>query len=214
MASKKNATEYAENLSHELLTPLAIIRSKAELLLQSPNLKSEDLKNIDVIIKNVARMNSLNRSLILLSKIDNKVYEDREEINIRVIFEDVIENYEDQIRLKGLQIRFQFQAEAIVSTNRTLIEILINNLLKNAVTHNINEGEILVSVNKASFSIKNTFDKKSPPPTNHFKRFTTSKGDKGAIGLGLSIVKRIIKFLGYELQVTLTENSYSTSILF
>ena len=81
----KNATEYAENLSHELLTPLAVIRSKAEILLQSPNLKSEDLKNLDTIIKNVARMNSLNRSLILLSKIDNKVYADRTTLNLKEV---------------------------------------------------------------------------------------------------------------------------------
>ena len=73
--NKKNAIDYAQNLSHELLTPLAVIRNNAELLLQSPNLQKDDLKYLDDILKNVRRMNNLNKSLILLSKIDNEVYE-------------------------------------------------------------------------------------------------------------------------------------------
>ncbi|MEO9532899.1 MAG: HAMP domain-containing sensor histidine kinase [Crocinitomicaceae bacterium] len=212
--NKKNATEYAENLSHELLTPLAIIRSKAELLLQSPNLKSDDLKNIDAIIKNVARMNSLNRSLILLSKIDNKVYEDREEVNIQEVCEEALENYENQIRLKSLKIRVKSSSESTITTNRTLIEILVNNLLKNAVTHNVLDGEITIVIDASFFTIQNSFDQKHPPPKNHFKRFTTSKGDKGSIGLGLSIVKRIVKFLNFDLHVELNHHTYSTKIIF
>ena len=168
----KNATEYAENLSHELLTPLAIIRSKAE------------------------------------------VYADRTSVNLKDVCEEALENYEDQIRSKSLQIRFKVESELVISSNKTLIDILINNLLKNAVTHNLKNGELLVKISSGSVEIKNTFDLNFPPPKNQFKRFTTSKGESGSIGLGLSIVKRIAKFLELELQVDINERNYSTIVSF
>jgi len=86
--------------------------------------------------------------------------------------------------------------------------------LKNALIHNHKEGELLVKLTSNSVEIKNTIDPNFPPPKNQFKRFTTSKGETGSIGLGLSIVKRISKFLEIELSVDISTSHYSTIITF
>ncbi|MFT4601029.1 MAG: signal transduction histidine kinase [Arenicella sp.] len=211
---KKKSTIYAEDLSHELLTPLAVIRTKAELLLQSPNLDGEDLKSLDVILKSVSRMNRLNKALILLSKIDNDVYEDRIEVNLQQLCEEVLENYEDQIRSKNLRIRFHHDLKNRTNTNYNLVEILINNLLKNAVNHNIKGGEIQISLKNCRLDIKNTFDIKFPPPPAQFKRFTSSKSSEGSLGLGLSIVEKIVSRLDLEIKVHHSQTEYHITILF
>lgn len=209
--NKKKVSEYAQNLSHELLTPLAIIRSKAEILMQSPNLNGEDLENIDVILKNVRRINSLNKSLILLSKIEEKVYVDREQINIKELTDEILENFEDQIRSKKLSLRFKFDKVGQLLSNRTLIDILITNLIKNAVVHNTENGFIHISINEGHFAIENSFDNNFPPPVQHYKRFSSSRTEEGSIGLGLSIVKRISKYLEIPIHSEHSESTYKSS---
>lgn len=212
--AKKKVSEYAQNLSHELLTPLAIIRSRAEILMQSANLNGEDLNNLDVIIKNVRRMNNLNKSLILLSKIDEEVYVDRATINLKELTDEILENFEDQIRSKKLSIRFTFDACEPILSSKPLVDILITNLIKNAIVHNRPDGFIRINLNQSEIRVINSFDENSPPPKHHFKRFTSSKSEEGSLGLGLSIVKRICKYLSFEMTTQFDENEYNTSIIF
>ena len=212
--SKKKASEYAQNLSHELMTPLAIIRSKAEILMQSSNLNGEDLKNLDVILKNVRRMNNLNKSLILLSKIEENVYVDRKVIDIKEISDEILENFEDQIRSKKLSVRYSTIEKTSIESNKTLIDILITNLVKNAIVHNKAGGYIRISLNNQQIQISNSYDESKPPPVNHYKRFTSSKSEEGSLGLGLSIAKRICKYLNLNMASEFNECEYNTTIKF
>lgn len=210
--NKKNAIDYAQNLSHELLTPLAVIRNNAELLLQSPNLQKDDLKYLDDILKNVRRMNNLNKSLILLSKIDNEVYEDLESINFMELVDEILENFQKLIVSKKLRVTVGSGKTDRIISNKNLMEILLQNLIKNAVIHNIDHGVIHIEFKQNAIRVANSYDTDNPPPKNHYKRFTSSKSKLGSLGLGLSIVKRICEYLNIQESHIITENKYLAEI--
>lgn len=215
MSEKKNIPnqiEYAQNLSHELLTPLAIIRSKVELLLQSPNLSEEDLINLDTILMSVERMSKLNKALIILSKLDNAVYVDSEEVMIMDILTESLEKFEDQIRIKQLTIRFRERSSFSITTNRNLVEILITNLIKNAVFHNNQNGFIEIDLKDGLLTISNSTDRKAPPQL--FKRFVSGAESSKSIGLGLSIVNKICEQLKFKIEHTEGEKSFSIDLYF
>lgn len=191
--------QYSENLSHELLTPLAVIRTKAELIFQNPNLRESDLLNLDRILQTVQRLSKVNQALILLSKINNNQFVDEEEIDLKELINDSLENFEDQIRKKQLTVRLDLSDGKKIISNRNLLHILIVNLVKNAVFHNVENGSIHVSLKKKVLTITNTGLESNINPEDYFQRFVSHKKNNDSIGLGLAIVKQICTFLGYDI---------------
>ncbi len=190
---------YSENLSHELLTPLAIIRTKAELLLQAPDLREVDLQHLDSIIQTVGRLSNLNRGLILLSKINNRQFVDVEKLDIAELVSESLENFEDQIRKKQLAVRVNLTQKLQLESNLNLMRILIANLIKNAVFHNIEEGYVHIDLNGQMLRIENSGLPNDHDPNLFFQRFVSDKNADHSIGLGLSIVKEICQTLGFTI---------------
>jgi len=205
---------YSENLSHELLTPLAIIRTKAELLLQAPNLSEKDLLNLDSIIQTVGRLSKVNQALILLSKIDNNQFVDKEEINLKELLNASLENFEDQVRLKHLQVRLMLNPDFTLVSNLTLLSILVSNLIKNSIFHNINKGDVQITLQNNLLTITNTGIVSSKPNDDFFQRFVSEKSSENSIGIGLSIVKRICTLFNYTICYQTTDNEHKVTVLF
>ncbi|MEZ4938304.1 MAG: HAMP domain-containing sensor histidine kinase [Crocinitomicaceae bacterium] len=197
---------YSENLSHELLTPLTIIRSKAELLLQSENLSESDLRNIDVILKTVGKLSRLNRGLILLSKIKNDQFIDREELDLSEVISESLELMEDQIRHMELSVRIEMKSKTKIYSNSNLVHILFNNLIKNACVHNVNGGYIKVSLYEDKVVIENSGLKNDISESDLFHRFTSGDDRIDSLGLGLSIVKNICEKLNFTTHYTTEED--------
>lgn len=188
---------YSENLSHELLTPLAIIRTKAELLLQAPDIREVDLQHIDSIIQTVGRLSNLNRGLILLSKIDNGQFVDMEQLILRDLLSESLENFEDQIRKKQLSVRVDFKTDLALNSNLNLMRILVANLIKNAVFHNVEHGYISIELSGHTLKVENSGLPNDQDPNLFFRRFITDKNTEHSIGLGLSIAQQICLLFGY-----------------
>ncbi|MCB0479023.1 MAG: HAMP domain-containing histidine kinase [Crocinitomicaceae bacterium] len=197
---------YSENLSHELLTPLTVIRSKAELLLQSENLSESDLNNIDVILKTVGKLSRLNRGLILLSKIKNDQFIDREEILLSEVISESLELMEDQIRHSELSIRIDLKSPTKIYSNSNLVHILFNNLIKNACIHNVKGGYIKVSLFEDKVIIENSGLRNEKSESDLFHRFTSGDDRVDSLGLGLSIVKNICEKLQFKVKYTTQED--------
>lgn len=204
--------KYSENLSHELLTPLTVIRSKAELLLQSENLSESDLKNIDSILKTVAKLSRLNRGLILLSKIKNDQFIDREEIALVDVVMESLELMEDQIRHMELSIRIDKQAETHLHSNSNLVHILFNNLIKNACVHNVQGGYVLVKFFADKVVIENSGLQNEKDEADLFHRFTSDDDRMDSLGLGLSIVKNICEKLNFQISYTSREDIHNLEL--
>lgn len=183
--------EFTENASHEIQTPLAIIRSKLENLIQSENLQEADMKAIQTVYETAGRLSKLNQSLLLLTKIDNQQFVKKESVNLSEVLEKQIENYEDFILGKGLNIIKKLDKTARIEINPTLLDILLSNLLINAIKHNVKNGAITIDLTKQNLVIQNTGKALGNTPNDFFGRFKKQNTESDSLGLGLAIVKKI-----------------------
>lgn len=193
---------FTENASHEIQTPLAIIRSKLELLSQSENLKEEQMNAIQSISETTNRLSKLNQSLILLTKIDNKQFKETEEVNMSLLLLQHLNNYEELFHAKEISVTKNINENVILTMNETLAEILIVNLLINAIKHNIERGSITIELNKNHLSVANTGKVLNANPAIYFERFKKESASNDSMGLGLSIVKKICETYGFEISYT------------
>src|ERR1700741_1509078 len=134
--------EFTENASHEMQTPLAVIQTKLELLIQSENLKEEEMADIQVIEASVNKLSSLNKALLLLAKIGNKQFKEDREVSIKKALERILENYGDMAQSKNITITADLKNDIRVTLNSGLCDILITNFVQNAIRHNLTNGII------------------------------------------------------------------------
>ncbi len=205
--------EFTENMTHEIQTPLAIINTKVERCLQDKALTEEQANLLSSAAKAVNKLFNISKGLTLLSKLDNKQYIDPTEINITQFVHQRINYLSDFIEQKGLILTENYANEITVAMDLSLCEILIDNVLKNAIRHNIQGGKISITAHGTSLTISNNG---APPKTNtddFFKRFN-SKGTNTTLGLGLSIVKKIIEYFNFKLEYTFLNEIHAVKIDF
>ncbi len=205
---------FTENASHEIQTPLAIIKSKLELLSQGESLKEEQMNTIQSIYETTNRLSKLNQSLILLTKIDNRQFHENEEVNLSTIVHNHLNNYEELIAAKLITVTKNIENNVKVTMNETLADILISNLITNAIKHNIKNGSIDVTLNETSFSISNSGIELDADPAELFERFKKDKVNSDSLGLGLSIVKKICDTYGFMVSYNHNEKIHIVTIQF
>ena len=181
--------EFTENTSHELQTPLAIIKSKLELFMQSDNLTDVQYKYLSTSLASIHKLSKLNDSLGLLAKIENSQFNNFEKINISQLIDNKLFNYEDMLKMKSIKLIKENHGAPEITMNPILADILIENLINNAIKHNITNGEIIINTKNDEVSISNTGNVLTIDPLVLFQRF--SKSNSQSFGLGLSIVKEI-----------------------
>ncbi|NBC03376.1 MAG: hypothetical protein GVY20_06690 [Bacteroidetes bacterium] len=201
---------FIQNASHELLTPLSIIRQKAEKILEQSHIVDSDIAASAADIQQTSvRLSRLSNALLSISRIENKQYPLTDEVEIKRIILDVLEELDDFIHLKNIEIEQTFEENPVITGNRELIRSAIFNIFQNAVKFTPKDGLITININKnegdESFisvqdngpgipdsMIKTVFDR--------FKKgkqeiFSTSQTNGN--GLGLSIVKSICDLHGF-----------------
>ncbi|MFZ4520626.1 MAG: sensor histidine kinase [Bacteroidales bacterium] len=199
-----NLKEFNENAAHELQTPVAIIKSKLELLIQNENLDEKQLQLISAAFEATTRMSKLNQGLLLISKIENNQFINTESINLPKLINTIIEHFEEMIIHRGINLVKSFEHPVVLEMNPALAEILITNLVSNAIRHNIANGKITITVVSNAFTIENTGQKLTTDPTNLFERFRKSENHADSVGLGLSIVEKIVNL--YQMKIAYTCN--------
>lgn len=192
---------FIENVNHELLTPLAVIKGKLELLIQSQNLKEKDLQLVSDVFRSIDRLTRLNKSLILLSKIENNQYEETTDVYVSEMLNDILDTFEDQIRTKGITLRKSVNEHFKIHTNEMLLYVLLFNLTKNAIQHNLeDQGFIDIKLTGDIFTISNSGSQQKDPGKNIFNRFVKDSSSIESIGLGLSIVEKICETNNFSIQ--------------
>ncbi|MEY2918625.1 MAG: hypothetical protein RIS73_2339 [Bacteroidota bacterium] len=182
---------FTENASHEIQTPLAVINSKLELLMQSENFSEMQMHYIQNIQEEISRLSKLNQSLLLLTKIDNQQFKETEEVDMATVIGKHLNNYEELIAAKEITLTKNIDADCIVSMNKTMAEILVSNLITNAIKHNIDKGAITITLENNRLVVSNTGVELNSNPNELFERFKKDKVNSESLGLGLSIVKKI-----------------------
>ena len=189
--------QFTENAAHELQTPLAIAAGKLELLLEKDDIKDTHAADIAQVLQIIERLARLNKSLLLLTKIENKQYTANQTISINKTVHQCINDLEDFIAYKNVNISFRETAQAEVEMDMALASILISNLIKNAVFHNTPNGLITIDVTQKIFTISNTGNEKALDPEKIFNRFYKHSTEQTSTGLGLAIVKAICTLYGF-----------------
>ncbi|WGF92761.1 sensor histidine kinase [Aequorivita marisscotiae] len=206
--------QFTENASHELQTPLAIISNKLELLLESENLVQTDAQTIAEVITLVQRLTQLNKSLLLLAKIENKQFPEQSIITINELTKESWNNFEDFAQYKQLKINYDEAAKLKVIMDPSLAAILISNLMKNAIFHNTAGGSIHLKFNKHEFSICNTATNTPLQQEYIFTRFQKDASKTQSTGLGLAVCKAICDFYNLPINYSFFENQHCFTVNF
>ncbi len=206
--------QFTQDASHELQTPLAVIKAHIELLLQSPRLGEQEAEALGGILRNVNRLSRLNSALILLSKIDNQRFPDVETVDIGLLLREILENFEDLIGLQKIEVECSLPSGLKFSMSASLAEILLANLVQNAIRHNLRGGFIRARLEGRRLEITNPGKVLEGPTDTLFERFKRDPDSEEGLGLGLSIVQRICKLYGLGLQYLHREGLHTLLIDF
>jgi signal transduction histidine kinase len=197
-----NLKEFSENASHEIQTPLAVIRSKTDLLMQQKNLSKDSINLLKSINEATTKLFKLNQGLLLISKIENQVFHEKNMVSLKQIVVKGLEGYKEIMLLKKIRVDIDARNEAIVEMNEVLAEVLISNLLSNAVRFNIDGGFIKCHIDNMFLTVSNTGLPMTTDPEDLFNRFHKSNDNPQSVGLGLSIVKQITESYGMVITYT------------
>lgn len=207
----KNLKEFAENASHELQTPLAIAKGKLELLTETP-LTEEQYKYVESMEKSVKKLSRLSESLALLTKIENHEFENNETIDLSEVVKDSLEAFREFIALNNLTVETDIQDDVEIKMHPVLADILWTNLFQNAIRHNVENGTIKIELNEEQLTISNTGEDPEVAPDQLFERFRKAEQSSDSIGLGLSIIKRIVDQNHLSIRYTYTDNRHRIEI--
>jgi signal transduction histidine kinase len=208
----KDLKIFTENASHELLTPIAVINSKLDSLIQTENFSERQSKLLTDLYGAVSRLNRLNQSLLLLAKIENKLMHEQAKIDLKALIEDKLNQFEEIFHEKNIKVK-TILIDKEIYANPYLAEVLLNNLINNAIRHNYNSGEIMIELNDKQLVIQNTGDEPELNNEKIFTRFHKSSRSEGT-GLGLTISKQICESYNFTLEYALDGIYHTFTVTF
>lgn len=199
-AAFNSQKQFIENASHELQTPVAISINKLELLAERNADNPSQLQEISSVIEILERLKRLNKSLLLLTRIENKQFTGRTMTSINEITRKRVNEFTDLAAYKSVSLTVHEEGDLTVETNAELTSMMISNLLKNAINHNIEGGTVDIRIDTSSITIENSGKPSALNGAEIFKRFYKETELQTSLGLGLPIVKSIADFLQYEVR--------------
>jgi len=190
--------EFTENASHEMQTPLAIIQSKLDVLIQDEQLSEPQSRAVQGAYEAIQRLSRLNQGLLLLTKIENGQYTDTTSINVAQKVSEKIIQFEEMIASKNLTVTTQLDDAVTIHMNPMLADILLNNLFSNAIKYNLQGGVIDIIADEGVLEISNTATAPALDESCLFRRFAASGSSREGVGLGLAIVQQAAAVSGFE----------------
>ncbi len=205
--------EFSENASHELQTPLAIMRTKLDLLMET-ELNDDQAQLIGDIQAGIDRLSRINQSLILLNKLENHEFETSVNIPFCRATREAAATFSELMDMHALEFESHVEEKVHLPVHPALADILLNNLLSNAIRHNIPGGKVVLSLNRQGLIIKNTGEAPEVPTEQLFQRFKKGNQSSASIGVGLAIVKQICDLNSYRISYVYEENWHIMDIRF
>lgn len=184
------------NASHELQTPLAICRNRLEMLMEDDSVSERQLEELAKTHQTLEHITKLNKSLLLLSKIENEQFPEVHPVCLNDILSRYLEDYEEVYDYRDITVKVEEQQRLIFPMNEMLAATLVTNLLKNAFVHNVDGGRICIAFTEDTFRICNTGAEQALDKRKIFEPFFKGSKQEGSTGLGLSLVDGICKLSG------------------
>lgn len=207
----KELKSFTDNASHEMMTPLAVINSKLDSLLQTESFTAQQGALLEDIYHATGRLSRLHQSLLLLAKIENNLIPDLQTIELKELLEAKGRQFQELLEKDGLVLHENLTPVEI-KMSRYLADILLNNLFSNAVRHNVTGGHIYITLNKEALTISNS-GKTVNLQTKIFDRFSKSVESEG-MGLGLAITKQICNLYGFRINYQEIDGNHVFTVYF
>jgi len=205
--------EFSENASHELQTPLAIMRTKLDLLTET-ELSDDQAQMIGSIQEGIDKLSRINQSLILLNKLENHEFETSVHIPFCRATREAAATFSELMDMHALEFESHVEGKVHLPVHPALADILLNNLLSNAIRHNIPGGKVVLSLSRQGLTIKNTGEPPEVPTEQLFQRFKKGNQSSGSIGVGLAIVKQICDLNSYRISYVYKDSWHIMDIRF
>jgi signal transduction histidine kinase len=203
---------FTDNASHEMMTPIAVINSKLDTLLQTGSFTDSQGEVMEEIYTAVGRLTRLNHSLLLLAKIENHLIRDSETLNVKELVTQKLKQFQELIDGKAISVSYNLMEKEIV-ISKYLSDVLLNNLVGNAIRHNKEKGLIEIILDEEKLSIINTGEEAILNAEKAFERFYKGAKSDG-LGLGLAISKQICSGYGLKLDYFYKDDKHTFTISF
>lgn len=207
--SLKREKQITADISHELRTPLAGIRGTLEVLLRKQREPEQYEQKIEQVLLETDRMNRMLEQLLQLSRLESgNISPNKEPVDLQRFMLNFLEKWQPVLEEKHMRIGLNIPAETILTTDAGLLELIIGNLLSNALKYGSAGGRIELSWDAASKTLTLTDDgpgiaaEHLPYIFDRFYRTDASRNTKiPGTGLGLSIAKKLADLQGINLRV-------------
>jgi len=209
----RNLKEYTENMAHEIQTPLTIIRSKTENLIADEALMQQHASTVKIIYDETNHLSKLGNTLNLITKIENQEFSNRERIATKAVLEKHLESISEVARLKSLKIEKELSEQHTLFIDPFLLDIVLKNILRNAIRYGSPEGPIKVKTTVESLSVSNYGPPLEEAPERLFERFYRKNGTQASQGLGLSLVKKICQLNNLNISYKYEYNQHIFTIM-
>ncbi|WP_299821414.1 HAMP domain-containing sensor histidine kinase [uncultured Pontibacter sp.] len=200
-----NLKEFTEDASHEIQTPLAVVKSKIELFMQSDNLTSEQAGMLSDMYGAINRLSRLNKSLILLTRIENREFQVQDEVPLQEVIKEQVSILQEFAAVRNITLQALELEEVYLKMNRGLAEVLVTNLLNNAIKHNHDNGYIRVYLTADKLCVANSGAKLEEVPDYLFRRFKRASAAVESLGIGLALVKKISEVYSFRYEYQFKE---------
>ncbi|PKL78949.1 MAG: sensor histidine kinase [Ignavibacteriae bacterium HGW-Ignavibacteriae-4] len=206
-----NQSEFLENATHELQTPIAIFKVQLDMLIQSPDISDNMAEKLSKVNDTISRLSRINKNLLLLSKIEKENIDNEEQISLKQLIIRQIDIFKEIQYKKTETINLNLEKDIIIIGNKALFEILINNLIMNSIRHSDESATIKIEITGNKLIVSNTGISRSLSK-NIFERFSKDETKNEGTGLGLSIIKKIVQLYNFKIEY-IYKNDLHTFIL-
>ncbi|MGY3053808.1 signal transduction histidine kinase [Pedobacter sp. UYEF25] len=207
----KELKSFTDTASHEMNTPIAVVLSKLDLLLQTNPINEEQSMILTDIYDALGKLSRLNQTLLLLTKIENNLLPDAQSINLAEVLISKLRQFEGMLEQKNVTVSTELVPKELMMS-RFLMDILLNNLLSNAIKHNVPAGVVEISLTDTTLSIANS-GRDEEIPDLFFNRFSKSQSSDG-LGLGLALVKQICALYHFDFLYQYQNDKHTINIIF
>ncbi|KKO91207.1 MULTISPECIES: sensor histidine kinase [Sphingobacterium] len=210
--SYEQQKQFIGNASHELQTPLAIMINKLEIMAETEGLNQEQAETVAAVLATAERLVRLNKSLLLLSKIENKQFLHNADLPFNALVLNIVAELEAIAAFKKVSINVVQEDQLNVQMDSALANIVVSNLLRNALFHNKLGGEVNIRITNKGLTVSNTSTHAALDANLVFSRFYKSDAASKGTGLGLAIVQAICHLYGFVIVYQYENNQHSFQV--
>lgn len=206
-------TQFIGNASHELQTPLAIIGNRVEWLLDESKLTDEQAMELYKINKTLSRAVRLNKTLLLLTKIENSQFIETSQVDLVAIVAETVESLSEIYLSRQIKFATDLPSKFEVQMNESLASTLVTNLIKNVYVHSEQGVEARAAIVGRKLIVENQ-GREMLDREHIFERFYQGSQRETSMGLGLALVAAICRHYNINIEYSFVNGSHRFEVDF